>query len=124
LIFTIPAACIFLVRCAFYIPAMVIGKKGIMDSIRWSFNHITWVRALKIVGIGFVVAIILGMVGGIGGGIAGAMGTTGLALNHIISGLMQGVTLAGTAAFYTGLWYRFTYTETEQDTEIEEIGTE
>ena len=124
LILTIPFAGVLLTRLAFYFPALVIGDMGIMESIKWSFKHITWIRALKIIGIGLVVVIVLAMIGGIAGAIASAMGTIGTGLSQVINAVSSVISLAGGAALYTGLWYKFTHTEMEQDSELEAIGTE
>lgn len=56
-------AMIVLLRLFLVIPALIVGKKTMGEAFAWSFQQITWIRALKILGIGFLAILILAVVG-------------------------------------------------------------
>lgn len=53
------ASIMFLFRFILVVPALVVGGKSFSESIAWSISNITWLRSLKILGIGVLAFIIL-----------------------------------------------------------------
>ncbi len=117
-------AMIVILRLFLVIPAMVIGKKSIGEAFGWSFQHITWIRAIKILGIGFlamllilVVAIIVGLVSAIFALIPILGQIVQLGINIFMVGFMAALMTATMLALY----YRYAEDITENDKDDDKL---
>jgi hypothetical protein len=109
------------IKLTLVIPAMVLGHKTFDEAMSFSIKHITFIRSLKLIGIGILACLIFGLVGAVM-----SIPAMMLASLPVLSGLFQLLfqlaiglfgTVFGTVAM-TGLYYRYA-PEIEEETSFE-----
>lgn len=112
------AAITFILRFVLIVPSMVVGKRTFMESLSWTLKNVTWLRGIKILGIGFLAGFIILVAAGIVGLISTiftfipALGqVVQLAINIFVGGFISALM---TSAFM-GLYYRYEEEIPEKD---------
>lgn len=119
----IPLLLLVMVRFVNVVPALVLGDKTIGQAFSFSWETITFKRALLIVVgiiVSYILLIILFLVLGF---LAGLLGTVGAILSVILYLALNVFLVALGISFLTAIYYRYAIIESD-DTMIDAIGTE
>lgn len=115
---------VFLLRLSAGYGAIVHGGMGVSDAFSFSLKHITWVRAIKIILVAFVIGLIYTLVLLAVGGVADLIGSAGIAIlfiGQIAMGILM-YSLMTTA--YSAMYYRYAELDLATDEEVHIIDTE
>ncbi len=105
------AIIVFAYRFILVLPAFVLGKNSISESIQFSFEHVSWGKAFKYFGItilAFLIMMVAGIILSLFGLLLNMIPYAGIAIQYIFQILMGGFFTAFGAAIFIGLYYRAT----------------
>jgi hypothetical protein len=102
--------CVITMRFLLVMPAYVIGNYDLNSSFAYSFYHITWARAFKLFGIGFLVIMALvgaSLIVSLLAGLFALIPFIGIVIQMAIQTLFGAIMMALTASTLVGLYYRY-----------------
>ena len=98
---------VFLLRLSAGYGAIVHGGMGVSEAFSFSLKHITWVRAIKIILVGFVISLIYGLVFLAIGGLADLIGTAGMILLFVAQIGLSILMYSLMTTAYSAMYYRY-----------------
>ncbi|MBT8327123.1 MAG: hypothetical protein KJP21_05335 [Bacteroidia bacterium] len=110
---------LFLMRFIAFLPGIVLGKLGVIDSLRYSLMRVTWNRAAKLILISFALGVAFLIALMVISTITMFLGSVGNGINFLLNIAIQIFMLAGISALYTGLHYRYIYEDEAPNVEEE-----
>lgn len=102
---------VMMIRFIISIPSIIIGKMGVIESLQFSWRNITFIRALKITGIGFatfLALILIILVVQLFSLPLSFLGIPGTILSQLLSIAIQGFFGAFIVSSLIGLYFRYT----------------
>ncbi len=112
---------IFLLKFTLAIPAIAAGKLSVSEAFGYSFNNITWGRAIKLFLILIVAGVgllILGMILGVISLALAAIPSVGTVIQYLIQLIIGGFITSFLVAGTIGLYYRYITEEAEDETVV------
>jgi len=116
-------ACVFLLRFSLLFPALAHGEMPLVETFNYSLHHITWLRAMKLFGVGilaFVCILLAAVIVGIISNLFAMIPAVGLVFNQAINIFFGGYMTALMIAGMSGLYYRYAPDIDSEEMKIED----
>jgi hypothetical protein len=96
-----------IIRFFAFLPGIVLAKLGVIDSLRYSLERMTWNRAAKMILISIALGIAFFVIVMMINTITMILGSIGASVSMILNIAIQVFMLAGVSSLFTGIHYRY-----------------